>query len=293
VSRVAKMALDLSYVEAVPVISFQTSRIHLAIVGLGGTGGFLARAAAVMAADLRARGKDVTLTFIDPDRVEEVNIPRQNFCAAEIGRFKAETLASRCCALAVTQVGYICERFEPEMVVDDKDTLAVIVGCVDGAAGRIAVGEALKRNHRYLGWNQLPRTWYLDLGNGLDFGQALFGSIDVVEHLPRAFSLSILGGCGLLPSPLLQQPALREPRPEELAPDSLSCAQLLAANAQSLLINPIMADIGAGYLYEFLITGSLRRFATTVDLPSGTMRSRYTNRAMLAAAIGKKPGFFS
>jgi PRTRC genetic system ThiF family protein len=293
VSRVAKRTLDLSYVEAVPVTSFQTRRIHLAIVGLGGTGGFLARSAACIAADLRAQGKDVTLTFIDPDKVEEGNIPRQNFCDAEIRRYKAETLASRCSIVARTEIECICEPFEPAMVADNAETLTVIVGCVDGAAGRVAMGETLKRNQRYLDMNQLPRSWYLDLGNGLDFGQALFGSIDAVEPLARAFSLAVLGGCGLLPSPLLQQPKLREPRPEELEPRTLSCAQLLAANAQSMGINPMMAVLGAGFLEEFLLKGSLRRFATTVDLPSGTMHSRYTTRAMLAQAVGKKPAFFT
>src|SRR5437588_5642321 len=134
-----KQHIDLSYHLAQPVMPYQAARKKLYVVGMGGTGSFLARHAACIVWLLRTMGKDVTLTFIDPDRVEEVNIPRQNFCAAEIGRFKAETLASRCCALAVTQVGYICERFEPEMVADGKDTLTVIVGCVDGAAGRVAM----------------------------------------------------------------------------------------------------------------------------------------------------------
>lgn len=286
------MALDLSYVEAAPVTAFQTRRIHLAIVGLGGTGGFLARSAACIAADLRAGGKDVRLTFIDPDKVEEGNIPRQNFCDAEVDRYKAETLASRFSITARTEIECICEPFESAMVADKQDTLTVIVGCVDRAAGRVAMGKTLARNQAYLDANQLPRIWYLDLGNGLDFGQALFGSISTVKPLARTFSLPVLGGCGLLPSPLLQQPKLREPRPEELAPHALSCAQLLAANAQSMGINPMMAVIGAGFLEEFLLKGSLRRFATSVDLPSGTMHSRYTTRAMLAQAIGKKPAFF-
>src|SRR5579883_574972 len=277
-------ALDLSYVRALPVKPYQARRISLFIVGLGGTGSFLARHAACLLTLLRSAGKEATLTFIDPDTVEEVNIPRQNFCRAEIGRYKAETLARRYGDAFGIEIACIPERFEPTMAQSRWDTLTVLVGCVDRAAGRIALGEALKENRQYVAGKSCPRIWYLDLGNGLDFGQLALGSTDCEEDLAPAFSLSALDCVSLLPSPLLQLPKLREPQPEELANHALSCAELLAANAQSLMINPSMADEGASYLYEFLILGTLRRFATFIDIPTGTMRSRYTTPEQLAEA---------
>src|SRR5207244_4340858 len=93
-SMTSKM-LDLSYHQALPVVVYQASTIHLKIVGLGGTGGFLARHAACLVWSLCKAGKKATLTFIDPDVVEEANIPRQNFCHAELGKYKAQTLAER------------------------------------------------------------------------------------------------------------------------------------------------------------------------------------------------------
>jgi PRTRC genetic system ThiF family protein len=289
---VTPAALDLSYASALPVKPFQARRIALVIVGLGGTGSFLARHVACLLTLLRAAGKEATLTFIDPDTVEEANIPRQNFCRAEIGRYKAETLARRYGDAFGIEIECIPERFEPEMAEPRWDTLTVLVGCVDRASGRVAMGKALKENRRFVEGKSCPRIWYLDLGNGLDFGQLALGSTDREEDMAPAFSLSPLGGVSLLPSPLLQLPKLREPQPEELAGHALSCAELLAANAQSLMINPRMADEGASYLYEFLVLGTLRRFATFIDIPTGTMRSRYTTPEQLAEAISREPSFF-
>jgi PRTRC genetic system ThiF family protein len=285
-------ALDLSYASALPVKPYQARRIALVIVGLGGTGSFLARHAACLLTLLRGAGKEATLTFIDPDTVEEANIPRQNFCRAEIGRYKVETLARRYCDAFGIEIACLPERFEPEMAEPRWDTLTMLVGCVDRASGRVDMGEALKENRRFVEGKSCPRIWYLDLGNGLDFGQLALGSTDREEDMAPAFSLSPLGCVSLLPSPLLQLPKLREPQAEELAGHALSCAELLAANAQSLMINPRMADEGASYLYEFLVLGTLRRFATFIDIPTGTMRSRYTTPEQLAEAISREPSFF-
>src|SRR5437764_237259 len=113
--------LDLSYARALPVLPYQASRVHLYLVGLGGTGSFLARHMACLASLLHAAGKQVTLTFVDPDRVEPVNIPRQNFCQAELGRNKAQTLASRFSAALGMEIGSIQEPFEPTMVQSSWD----------------------------------------------------------------------------------------------------------------------------------------------------------------------------
>ncbi len=284
--------LDLSYAEALPVLPFQAMRIQMFIVGLGGNGSFLARHAACLVTLLQTMGKQVSLTFVDPDQVEEGNIPRQNFCPAEIGYYKAEALARRYSAAFGIPIGYLPTSFESAMVSSEWNLLTVLVGCVDRASGRIALGEVLQRNRDYAARHSAPRIWYLDLGNGVDYGQVLLGTTDRVEDLAPAFCLSAVPGCSLLPSPLLQQPGLRESAPEELEGPTLSCAQLLAARAQSMTINAAMADEAADYLYRLLVTGDLKRFATYIDLPTGTKRSHYTTPPTLARIIGRTPSFF-
>lgn len=286
--------LDFSFAQALPVQPYQASHLHLYLVGLGGTGSFLARHMACLVSLLRTAGKQATLTFVDPDHVEPVNIPRQHFCTAELGRNKAETLATRLGLALGLEIGFIPQPFDPDMVPVQWESLTVLVGCVDRASGRLAMGKTLEQNRQFLQRHSrtLPRVWYLDLGNSLDGGQALLGCVDSVEDMAEAFALSGLPRCSLLPSPLLQEPGLREARPEEQEGHNLSCAELLAANAQSLTINPVMADMGADYLYRLLVVGNLKRFATTIDLQAGVMRSRYTTPQALAQVLGCQPSFF-
>jgi hypothetical protein len=91
----------------------------------------------------------------------------------------------------------------------------------------------------------------------------------------------------------LQEPKLCESRPEEQEDHRLSCAQLLAANAQAMTVNPAMAIEGADYLYRLLITGTLKKFATYLDLPAGTKKSFYITPGTLARVLGQTSSFFS
>jgi PRTRC genetic system ThiF family protein len=288
------MELDLSYVQALPVLPFQAERIHLFMVGLGGTGSFLARHVACMVSLLRGVGKNVSLTLVDPDIVEAGNIPRQNFCPAEVGRYKAEALAERYARDFGIEIGCLPVPFTPDLARIEWNTLTVLIGAVDNAVARLALDAALEANEILpsSGKIAVPRIWWLDLGNGLDYGQVLLGSTNHMEQLSSAFALGALPRCFLLPSPLLQEPKLRERRPEERADHHLSCAQLLAANAQAMTINPAMAVLGADYLYRFLITGTLKKFATYLDLPAGTSRSHYITPEVLARVLGCEPSFF-
>lgn len=288
------MDLDLGYAQALPVLPFQARRLTLILVGLGGTGSFLARHVTCMAALLREAGKEVQLTFIDPDRVDAGNIPRQNFCPAEIGRYKAEALAARYSRDFGVEIACIPSPFAPEMVEIGWDTLTVLIGCVDNALARVALDATLLKNERgaYSHASRVPRIWWLDLGNGLDYGQVLLGSTTNVQSMASAFSIGGLPRCSLLPSPLLQEPNLRHPRPEEQHYQRLSCAELLAANAQSMTINPAMAIEGADYLYRLLITGNLRKFATYLDQPAGSKRSHYITPKSLATVLSCETTFF-
>jgi PRTRC genetic system ThiF family protein len=286
--------LDLSYAQALPVLPFQAERIRLIMVGLGGTGSFLVRHVACMALLLHGAGKNVSLTLVDPDIVEAGNIPRQNFCPAEIGRYKAEALAERYARDFGMEIGCLPIPFTPDLARVEWNTLTVLIGAVDNAAARAALDAALSANETVSSHERIavPRIWWLDLGNGLDYGQVLLGSTNHLKQLASAFTVGALPRCGLLPSPLLQEPNLRQPRPEEQENHRLSCAELLAANAQTMTINPAMAVEGADYLYRFLIAGTLKKFATYLDLPAGTKRSYYITPQALAKVLGCEPSFF-
>ena len=59
----------------------------ITVVGVGGTGGFVAAGLA------RMLPPTIGLVLIDMDRVEEHNLNRQSFTAADIGQFKSVAMA--------------------------------------------------------------------------------------------------------------------------------------------------------------------------------------------------------
>lgn len=60
---------------------------------------------------------------------------------------------------------------------------------------------------------------------------------------------------------------------EESKPERMSCAQLIAAGRQSLAVNQRIAAEATDYLVRMLIGPPLTRFATYIDLPTGSTRS--------------------
>jgi PRTRC genetic system ThiF family protein len=276
---------SLDYLDARPVVHRQCRETEFLLVGTGGTGSWLAPHLARLVRVLNDAGKPASVKFIDPDIVTPANVPRQHFCDAEIGLPKASVLALRYGTAWGLDIPAIIEPFTPEKVSYSWDTLTIIIGCVDNAAARQAIAQALQRNEK-----DAPRVWWLDTGNGKEHGQVLLGTANTPDALQGAFRISTL--CTALPSPALQHPELLEPLPEELQNSPLSCAQLAQANAQSLPINPRVAAEAFDYLLRLTFTGDLRRFATYIDLPSGTTQSRYTTPTTVGQVIGQPPAFF-
>lgn len=284
--------LDLSFLTARPIFTYQAERINLLLVGTGGTGSYLARHVARLAWLLRSQyGKEVSLAFVDPDIVETGNVLRQDFCEREIGLPKAQTLAFRYSGSFGLEIQTIVERFHPDMVQRGysgwKKPLTVLIGTVDNADARLAISEALTANGDY----DVPRTWWLDCGNFTESGQVLLGTTNNQEILHDAFATP--GHCRKLPSPVMQHPELLIARPEERPDTALSCEQMLLANVQSLMINQQVAALAADMLCRLLITQKLRRFATYLDQPSGVMSSRYITPETVAQAMRQEVSFFS
>jgi hypothetical protein len=71
--------------------------LAILVLGCGGTGGWLAPKLIKIFNDARRKGltDDVNIIFADGDHVEEKNLIRQNFIAADVGKNKAEVIAAR------------------------------------------------------------------------------------------------------------------------------------------------------------------------------------------------------
>lgn len=263
--------IDLSYLKAGRIQPLVTNNIILTLIGCGGTGSWLAPSLARIAYLLREQDKNVHLTFIDPDHVEDKNIPRQNFCAAEVGANKAETLAARFSAAWGVEIHYLEQPFKADTSTIRHylpDGLEILIGCVDNAKARKAIAENLIRSNA-------KSTWWLDCGNTEHAGQVLIGNglkDDDVGYTSWEWLTDKI--CTRVPCPSVQVPDLLTPRPEEKTKNNLSCAEIQIANAQSLAINQRVAAEATDMLLRFL-HGTLTRYATYFDLRSGSARSEY------------------
>lgn len=150
--------LNYDLIEVAPVILRPYEQVQFWIVGCGGTGSFLVQLVARIARSLIHAGKPTRITLVDPDYVEPANVTRQCFCEAEVGRNKAQTLAARYSLAWNLGIEAIPEPFQGHWVAGSYETLTVVLGCVDRAAGRRSLAEALHYNR----YNSAPRIWWID-----------------------------------------------------------------------------------------------------------------------------------
>jgi PRTRC genetic system ThiF family protein len=287
------MKIDLSFSEAAVVMPKEYSRLQFLVIGAGGTGSFAVPAIGRLMYELRKQqDKPVEMLIVDPDVVESSNIPRSNFCAAEVGRFKAQTLATRITLAWGIETGFSSEKFDPEMHLkpssNDYRSLTVIVGCVDNHLARRDIHRSIEES-RCNGTSDAPAIWWIDAGNGKSSGQVLLGSDTKRRKPDQHFTGTSI--CRSLPAPSLVHPDLLEPEktPARAAiSDGLSCPERIHLGEQSLNINQRVAVEMAEMLAAMFLSRSLKRFATYFDLESGTSRSLYCTPDQIAAAIPKK-----
>ncbi len=268
------------------------SSLRFIVVGAGGTGSFLIPALARLIFELKQLNKPVEMLIVDPDAVEGGNIPRSNFCSAEIGRFKAQTLAERITLAWGIETGFSCEKFGPEnhlkRSTNDYRSLTVIAGCVDNYLARRDIHRAVDE---FRGYNSsdAPNLWWIDGGNGRSSGQVLLGSN--TKRIKPGLHFTGTSICRSLPAPSLIHPDLlmeEKAAPENTRPRDLSCPDRIRLGEQSLNINQRVAVEMADMLTAMFLTRSLKRFASYFDLESGTSRSLYCTPEQVAAAVRKK-----
>lgn len=284
--------IDLSFAQAAVVFPKEHNKLRIIQVGAGGTGSFAALSIARLLYELKESGKAVELLIVDPDVVESGNIPRSNFCAAEIGSFKAQSLAKRITLAWGLECYYANELFNAEVHLKQSASnyrdLTVIVGCVDNHLARREIHRALDQLQGY-SRDEAPNIWWIDGGNGKSSGQVLLGSHSKRTKPDHHFTGRSI--CKSLPDPSVIHPDLLQPEEKALGtanPDGVSCPDRIRLGEQSLNINQRVAVEIGEMLTEMFLTRSLRRFATYFDLETGTSRSLYCTPDNVESAIRKR-----
>lgn len=285
--------IDLSFSQAAVVMPRDYSSLSFIVVGAGGTGSYVIPAIARLMFELKeSQNKPVEMLIVDPDVVESGNIPRSNFCSAEIGSFKAQSLAKRITLAWGLECHYANEMFDGEKHLatqsHDYRSLKVIVGCVDNHLARRDIQLAIGNHRGYRSSDDAPDLWWIDGGNGRSSGQVLVGSN--TKKIKPALHFTGTSICRSLPAPSLVHPDLLDAEKKVKSADRerLSCPDRIRLGEQSLNINQRVAVEMAEMLTEMFLTRSLRRFASYFDLESGTSRSLYCTPEQVESAIQKR-----
>ncbi len=259
------------------MISFDpnTQISTLTIVGCGGTGAAVARSVARMVYDMReARMHTPRVVLIDPDRVERHNVGRQLFSEADVGQPKAQVLMRRFNLALGLSMTAICEPVDAERHFERWGNL--IVGCVDNHLARQTLA-------------QVSDAVWVDAGNHASAGQVVIGNTGERDRVLRQLDgrdgkVGYLPHAGLLFPALLEPDADAEPTPQP----TQSCAELVAARSQELLVNDWMAVATAQYIYKLLHRQPLTSFATFISSDGMSVRSVAIGREELLSYLSEE-----
>jgi len=250
------------------------SNWNILVVGCGGTGGFVAEGLCRL-----LTGHDVPIFLVDPDRVEEHNLLRQNFFPGEVGKFKSQALAERLSRQYGRPIRYSVYPFDNDLIGHEFGSgmarpmaQGLIIGCVDNAAARQAIARGF----------QTYVSWWIDAGNGRSSGQVLIGNASHPDQLNVAFDEGT-HEVERLPLPSLQAPSLLIPTP---APRR-DCAQAVADDEQSPVINQAMATLVLTFVHKFL-TQTLTWMGAYIDLDAGTLQAVQAEPETVARMMGMK-----
>ena len=245
----------------------KAATIHL--IGCGGTGSWLAPHLARITKLLQEVHQiNVRLVFWDHDVVEEKNIFRQNFCEAEVGINKAETLARRYGTAWGLEITALPVLFSADVMYRNNlgdrygdSSMPVFITCVDNNRPRQDVAKVCSQ---YFGW-------WLDCGNIKTAGQVSVGrGLPPRELSPLRFPSMTTW----TPLPSLQFPSILQEdvatRKEEVDYSGMSCADIALVDEQGLSINHAIASTAAAMLMKLLVTKDLRHHCAYVSIDSGT-----------------------
>lgn len=269
--------------------------LHIFVVGVGGTGGHLAPQLARMMWLERENGRNIKMTFVDPDLIEEKNIGRQNFCPASIGQNKGLDLALRFNAAYGLDIGAIPFKFDPLMIekakakagFDHRNGTTLIIDCVDNPDARQMI-------------DQVPlgrESWLISCGNAASNGHVMIGNCKE----PQPHNLDAFGFCHYLPSPYRLEPELLTAQPADGRPEGhhtadnstalslMSCAELTAAGLQERMVN-VHAAAHAAVMVDDFLKGGLTYFDVRFNISPPAVQRKDVTGSNLGGWLGEMGG---
>lgn len=216
---------------------------HFIIIGAGGTGGYLIPNLGRMVGIKNKEGKSHTVTIVDADLIEDKNLLRQNFSPNDVGKNKAEVMASRYGRAFGQTFYYLTDYIESgeqvfEIMQSESNKMPVIIDCVDNNKTRFIIKEGIRLYHQKDG---RKNTAYVSSGNEEYAGQVIF-SYQIANRF-SSYSYE------------KRSPDLIDVFPNmeiDKLPTEESCAEQAVSAPQNIHTNMTAADIIFGFVNRLL-----------------------------------------
>lgn len=145
--------------------------ITIDLVGVGGTGSLIiTRLARMNHALLQMGHKGIIVRAWDNDVVEPNNVGRQNFTPSDVGEFKSTTMIDK------INLAYGFGWISVNKKYNNALKANIVISCVDNVKTRNQIQKKFRKRKVLMNCNYDTNFYWLDTGNGKDFGQVVLGS---------------------------------------------------------------------------------------------------------------------
>jgi PRTRC genetic system ThiF family protein len=216
-------------------------RIKILVIGSGGNGSkVLTSLARINQTLIGLERLPIQVTIMDPDKVEEFNVGRQLFSQNDIGQYKAEVLITRLNRFFGTEWLADTNTFTASTNINNYN---IVISCVDNIEARRNIAYQFKKSIKSNNYNEHNKLFYwLDFGNGKDYGQVILGSRNIPQPKSKYKTLSKLKSFIDL-----------YPKVKDEEEDGPSCSYQESLNKQSLFINSTLVELGMNMFYNLLL----------------------------------------
>lgn len=153
-----------------------THPITIAVIGCGGTGSLVVPRLARLDYVLKELGMPgLYVTVYDGDIIEQNNVGRQNFNKNDIGEFKASNIVQK-----INMCYGLDWEAKNNYVLDEFPKANILITCVDNVAMRTFIDKHRLLNHSGYNNDYQKNFYWLDCGNGKDFGQVVLSTMQSV-----------------------------------------------------------------------------------------------------------------
>ncbi len=220
-----------------------THQITVSMIGTGGTGSQVLTCLARINHALQALGHPgLYVQAYDHDSVSESNIGRQLFSVSDLGLNKADVLITRLNRFFGTDWVSHPKRFDKESGCNN-----ITISCVDNIKSRLEIEKILKKGRN--GNDYSERFYWMDFGNGQNFGQVVLGTIGKIRQ-PKSRKYKPVEKLNTV----TEYFDFTQVNEKDSGP---SCSLAEALRKQDLFINSTLAQLGSALLWKLITNGMI------------------------------------